>query len=183
MLGDFDVFVSYSTDTKPLAEELTKALEREGIDAWVDFKDLKPGQQWQRELEHAVNTAKWFVIVVAPESHATRWQEAEWSAALARAWGDADKRLLPVVVGGSEPPPFLRGWVPLTVDPTAEPSTWTGRVLDAMNAGAQREPSEGKIVDQQEYEKRLDQIAHAAGTQPNGHPDQPPSSEALPQTD
>lgn len=40
-----NVFISYASDTKPLAEELARALESQGIEPWVDFKDLQPGQR------------------------------------------------------------------------------------------------------------------------------------------
>ena len=46
-----NVFISYASDTKPLAEELTRALESQGIEPWVDFKDLQPGQRRREELE------------------------------------------------------------------------------------------------------------------------------------
>src|SRR6266446_6666256 len=58
-----NVFISYASDTKPLAEELTRALESQGIEPWVDFKDLQPGQRWREELERAIDAAQWFVIL------------------------------------------------------------------------------------------------------------------------
>jgi len=52
-----NIFISYASDTKPLAEELTRALESQGIEPWVDFKDLQPGQRWREELERAIDAA------------------------------------------------------------------------------------------------------------------------------
>jgi hypothetical protein len=45
--------------------------------------------------------------------------------------------MLPVV-SGAEPPPFLRNWVPLNIDPAAEPSAWTRRVLDVLRSAGDR---------------------------------------------
>ena len=56
MASGSSVFISYAADTKPLAEELTRALENQGIEAWVDFKNLRPGQRWKDELERALGT-------------------------------------------------------------------------------------------------------------------------------
>ena len=53
-----DVFISYASDTKSLTEELARALEREGIHAWADFKDLKPGQLLKDEIEEALERAQ-----------------------------------------------------------------------------------------------------------------------------
>jgi hypothetical protein len=102
-----NVFISHTWDTKPLAEELTKALEKQGIEAWVDFKDLRPGQLWKEELERAIDSAAFIVFLFTPDSPATPWQEAEWSTALARIWASQDKKLLPVVFGKSDTPPFF----------------------------------------------------------------------------
>jgi len=43
--------------------------------AWADFKDLRPGQRWHDELERALESADWFVILVSPQSYASPWQK------------------------------------------------------------------------------------------------------------
>ena len=162
MASGSSVFISYATDTKLLAEELTRALESQGIEAWVDFKDLRPGQRWKDELEHAIGAAQWVLILVSSGNRATAWQEAEWSAALSHSWADSDKRLLPVVFGQTEPPPFLRNWVSLRVDPAKEPLTWTRHVLDALRSG-RNEAVHGVVAqNRRERQKRLDEISKAA---------------------
>src|SRR5260370_30602985 len=157
MASGSSVFISYATDTKLLAEELTRALESQGIEAWVDFKDLQPGQRWKDELERAIAAAQWVLILVGSGSRATAWQEAEWSAALTRTWADSDKRLLPVVFGESEPPPFLRNWVSLRVDPAKEPSTWTRHVLDALRSVRNEAVHGVRVQNRRERQKRLDE--------------------------
>src|SRR5690348_69099 len=118
-----NVFISYAADTKPLAQQLTKELESRGLEPWVDFKDLHPGQRWRDELERAIDEAHWLLILVGSGSRATLWQEVECSALLARTWENRDKQLLPIVFGNEDPPPFLRNWVALRVNPGTEAST------------------------------------------------------------
>jgi hypothetical protein len=156
------VFISYASDMKRQAQELTSALEGQGMEAWVDFKDLRPGQRLRDELERALDTAQSFVILVGSGSRATPWQEAEWSAALARAWSDREKMLLPVIFGEGSPPPFLRNWVPLRVDPDHQASTWTGRVLDTLRNPAAESVQEMSLQNREERRKRLDQITRSA---------------------
>jgi hypothetical protein len=160
MATESDVFISYAEDTKPLAEELTKALEKQRFQAWADFKDLQPGARWRDEIERSLDKASWLLILVSPRSRATGWQEAEWRAALTKVWSDSDKRLWPVVVGGTEPPPFLWSWVSLTIDPAKEPANWTRRVLDVLRW----QPSEGMhdLRDENRARRRLDEIGRAA---------------------
>lgn len=174
MTSELNVFISHGADTKPLAEELTQALESQGIEAWVDFKDLRPGQRWKDELERAIGAANCVVILVGSGNQATAWQEAEWSTALARTWADTGKRLIPVVFGQTEPPPFLRNWVSLRVDPAKEPSTWTRHVLDALRS-ARNETVHGiGIQNRRERQERLDEISKVAEELREGPPDNPP---------
>jgi hypothetical protein len=157
-----DVFISYADDTQPLAEELTKAFETRGIQAWVAFKDLQPGQNWRDELDRAVEQAQWLLILAGPDNRTAPRQEAEWQAALTSAWADSNKKMVPVVVGGSATPAFLRRWPPLMVDPAAEPGTWTRRVLDVIQSGANR-PLRGLTPEEKwEREQRLTEIGKAA---------------------
>lgn len=136
---------------------LAKALESQGLEAWADFKDLHPGQQWREELQRAVAEAQWFLILVGAESRATPWQEAEWSAALAGAWADRQKRVLPIVFGRNDPPPFLRNWIALTVNPGTEPATWTSQVIDILR----KQEVHANPASREERRKRLDEIREA----------------------
>jgi len=156
------VFISYAADTKSRAQELTRALESQGIEAWVDFKDLRPGQRWRDELDRAIGSAVWLLILVGSGSRSTAWQEAEWSTALARSWSDNNKRLLPVVFGEAEPPPFLRDWVSLRVDPDKEPTTWTRHVLDALRSLRNEAAHDVLGQSRRARAKRLDEISRAA---------------------
>ena len=162
MASESDVFISYAADTKLLAEQLTQALQTQGFHVWSDFKDLRPGQVWQDEIERALESARSFVIIVGPTSWASSWQEYEWRAALVKVWSDSDKRMIPVVVGGTEPPPFLRNWVSLIVDPAAEPANWTRHVVDALLSAPNElvhAPSAGSW---RERQRRFDEISRMA---------------------
>jgi nitroreductase len=82
---------------------------------------------------------------------------------LTKVWSDSDKRLIPVVVGGTVPPPFLRNWVWLTIDPDREPANWTRRVVVAALRSAREDtrhvPSQ---EDRRERRQRLDEISRSA---------------------
>ncbi len=174
MATNANVFISYASDTRPLAEQLTRDLKSQGMEPWVDFKDLQPGHLWKEELERAIDEAHWLLILVGSNSRATRWQEKEWSTALARTWLDREKHLLPIVFGQDGPPPFLQNWVALTIDPETESSTWTRKVIDVLrnrrNEGANRGP---KV--REARQERLDEIRQAAEILRQGQPDIPPA--------
>lgn len=175
------MFISYAADTKPLAEQLTGALESQGIEAWVDFKDLVPGQRWKDQLDRAVGAARCMLILVGPASRATVWQEAEWSAALARTWADANTRILPILFGQMDPPPFLRNWVHLRVDPDKEPSTWTRHVVDALRSDRYEVLHGAETANRLERQRRLDELSHAAEELRKDGPETPIVAEVRPE--
>ncbi len=174
MASGANVFISYASDTRPLAEELTKALESQGIEPWVDFKDLHPGQLWKEELERAIDAAQWVLILVGSHSRTTRWQEAEWSAALTRSWVDREKRLLPIMFGQDDPPPFLRNWVALRVNPDTEASTWTRKVIDILR-NLRNEAIHTGAKSREERQQRFAEIRQAVEAFREEQPDTPPA--------
>lgn len=161
MLTESDVFISYARDTAPLAKQLSQALETQGFPPWIDFKDLRAGQDWQDEIGRALDKAATFLILMTPDSLSSSWQETEWRAALTRVWSDSAKRLIPVVVGGTEPPPFLRNWISLDVDPAAEPTDWTRHVVDALRTPNQAAHAPLAAVRRAHWQ-RLEEITRAA---------------------
>jgi hypothetical protein len=170
-----NVFISYASDTKPLAEALTKELESQGIEPWVDFKDLHPGQRAREELERAIDKAVWFLVLVGSKSRTTPRLEAEWSAALARTWESQDKRLLPIVFGNGEPPAFLRNWVALRVNPDTEALTWTRKVLDVLR-NVRTEAIHDASKGSKEFQRRLEELNDGVEALREGQPN-PPSTE------
>jgi hypothetical protein len=83
MATESEVFIS-AADTKLLAEQLTDALQTQGFHAWADFNDLRPGQLRLDELEHALDKARSFLILVSAKSRASARQETEWRAMLTK---------------------------------------------------------------------------------------------------
>ncbi len=175
MATNASVFISYASDAKQQAEELTRDLERQGIDPWVDFKDLQPGQRVSEELQSAIDRAAWFVFLVGSKSRTTPWLEAEWSAALARTWESEDKRLLPIVFGDGQLPPFLRNWVALRVNPDTEGSTWTRKVLDVLRSVRSASAAHDAGKGSKEFQRRLEELSLAAKALREDQPARDPS--------
>ena len=114
-------------------------------------------------------------LLVGSDSRTTPWQEAEWSAALARTWADREKRLLPIVFGHDDPPPFLRNWVALRVNPGTTASTWTGEVIDILR-NLRNEAVHGDSQNREQRRKRLEELRDAVEALREEQPDVPPAS-------
>jgi len=99
-------------------------------------------------------------VLVGPHSSSPPWLEAERQTILAKAWSDSRKSVIPILFGDGDSPAFLRSWVPLRVDPDAEPAKWTSRVLDALRS--QRKPAALSAADRRKREERLREMGRAA---------------------
>ena len=84
------IFISYSRNDMELAERVVSLLEGE-FEIWWDEKIL-PGQMWEFEIEHELETADWVVVLFTSASIKSEWVRNEAKRALKK--GGA--RLLPL---------------------------------------------------------------------------------------
>ena len=55
------VFLAYVEEDQAAVRKLYRVLEQHGFRAWMDKKDLLPGQNWPRSIETAIQTSDYFV--------------------------------------------------------------------------------------------------------------------------
>ena len=67
-----DVFISYSTKNKDIADAIVKKLEEGGIACWYAPRNIEPGQEWVSAIRDALNAAKVFVLILTDESNGSR---------------------------------------------------------------------------------------------------------------
>lgn len=88
-----DVFISYSSTDKEIAEEICKSLESQSISCWMAPRDITSGTEWAESIVNAINTCKVFVLVLSSDSNS--------SPHVVREVGRAANRgipILPVIV-------------------------------------------------------------------------------------
>lgn len=68
------VFLSYRSTERPFALKLAASLRSSGVQVWVDClpDGIRPGDDWPRTLEEALNTCASAVVVLSPEYAASR---------------------------------------------------------------------------------------------------------------
>ncbi len=110
------VFISYcasnadgSTSTDyHIALALKKALEKTGIDVWLDKDELKGGDEYERKIERYINTCSLFIplISVTTNSRPVGFFRKEWNWALRKLpnfTGSNRPFLLPIALQGIDP--------------------------------------------------------------------------------
>ena len=141
-----DVFISYSADAKKWAEKLSDSLDAEGLSAWSDFKSLRPGERWFDQLQRALDDARFYILVVGPRNVTRETQDREWQAALEHTWSDSRKRIIPVLIGHADSPPFLRNWVSLKFDPALGESALMEGILSIIKGSPRQDKRERELA-------------------------------------
>ncbi len=85
------VFISYSRKDKDFVQKLAAALAAQKREAWVDWKDIAPTAEWQKEILTNIEAADNFVFVIGPESAASPNCRKEIDHAVAN-----HKRMVPI---------------------------------------------------------------------------------------
>jgi TIR domain len=66
-----DVFISYSRKDKDFVRRLDESLKSRSREAWVDWEDIRPTEEWMQAIYAAIEGADTFVFVLTPDSVAS----------------------------------------------------------------------------------------------------------------
>lgn len=102
-----DVFLSYPTAYKDFAEGLRNELSRQGLQVWSSNGVHHPETDWHRLIEEATRSARHLLVIVGPQAGVDPAQQFTWQAVLQSIWQDPEKCLIPILLRGAEPPPFV----------------------------------------------------------------------------
>ena len=67
--SQFDVFVSYSTKEKAVADAVVSVLENEGIRCWYAPRDIEPGADWADSITQAIHRCKMMILVFSKNAN------------------------------------------------------------------------------------------------------------------
>src|SRR5436305_1338436 len=87
-----EVFISYSRKDKDFVRRLDEGLKTRGREAWVDWEDIRPTEEWMQAIYAAIEGADTFVFVLTPDSVASAVCGREIAHAAAN-----NKRMVPIV--------------------------------------------------------------------------------------
>ena len=64
-----DIFLSYSSEDKTVADAVCNGLESQNIRCWVAPRDVGPGQDWAATIVDAIEQCRIFVIILSSGSN------------------------------------------------------------------------------------------------------------------
>jgi tetratricopeptide (TPR) repeat protein len=89
-----EVFISYSRKDTDFVRRLDEALKSRGREAWVDWEDIRPTEEWMQAIYAAIEGADTFIFVLTPDSVTSVVCGREIAHAVAH-----NKRMVPIVAG------------------------------------------------------------------------------------
>ena len=67
-----DVFISYSTKNKNVADAVVSDFEQHGIKCWYAPRDILPGEEWVTAITNALESSRALVLIFTEESNNSR---------------------------------------------------------------------------------------------------------------
>jgi hypothetical protein len=87
-----EVFISYSRKDKEFVRRLHEALSRRDREAWIDWEDIRPTEEFMQAIYGAIEGSDTFIFVLTPDSVASITCGHEIAHAAAH-----NKRMVPIV--------------------------------------------------------------------------------------
>jgi hypothetical protein len=106
MSQKYDVFISYSSRDRAMAEELAIRLREAGLSPFFDRWCLPGGKPWGPLLEQAIQESASCAVLIGREGIGP-WQAREIWVALDRQGRDPDFPVIPILLPGAEEVPSL----------------------------------------------------------------------------
>lgn len=79
-----DVFFSYSTKDKPIADAIVASLEQNNIRCWYAPRDIKPSDDWGKAITNAIEHSKVFLLIFSGNSNRSQRVLDELNLAIAQ---------------------------------------------------------------------------------------------------
>ncbi|MFZ5857848.1 MAG: toll/interleukin-1 receptor domain-containing protein, partial [Chloroflexota bacterium] len=137
-----NVFLCHAKEDKPTVRELYRQLTAEGwMDVWLDEENLFPGQEWDMEIEKAVEAAD--VVIVCLSAHSVS-KEGYVQKELRFVLNIADEKpegtifVIPLRLDDCQVPRRIRGWQYADYFPNEEHPRAFQRLLFSMKMRARR---------------------------------------------
>jgi hypothetical protein len=69
--GHHDVFISYSSKDKPIADAVCASLEYNAIRCWIAPRDVLPGEDFPKAIINGINESKIMVLIFSANANAS----------------------------------------------------------------------------------------------------------------
>ena len=107
------IFLIYAHSDKKAVRKLYKCLAQNRMHAWLDEKDLLPGQNWKHEIRHAILRSDVVIVCLSRQFNKQggfRHEELKIALQKAKAFPEGEIFLIPARLEKCDMPVPLRQW-------------------------------------------------------------------------
>ena len=79
-----DVFISYSSNDKTIADAVVAGLEQKGVRCWVAPRDLTPGISWGQGIAEAIEKSRVMVVIISENANQSKQVAREVERAISK---------------------------------------------------------------------------------------------------
>jgi hypothetical protein len=159
-----DVFISYCSEDKPIADAVCATLEGQGTRCWIAPRDILPGTDWGEAIVDAINESKAMLLVFSSKANASPQIKREVERAVHRGIP-----LIPVRLDDALPSKSLEYFIstPHWLDALTPPlESHLQRVAQAVKALLQRLAGSGGTGPAADAQASASAFAAGAGQDP-----------------
>jgi hypothetical protein len=91
-----EVFLSHSSENRPIATAVAETLRNHGVPVWYSTTNIMTAQLWQDQIGKALRRCDWFMVLVSSAAIASTWVKRELSYALNHS--QYDDHIVPVMI-------------------------------------------------------------------------------------
>jgi len=102
-----NVFISYSHRDKKYADLISKSLEIEGHEIWIDSIKFKEGDNWLSKITNTIKDIDAFILIISKNSLSSEWVSREISAIALGEISKGRTRIIPVLLDKSTVPQYI----------------------------------------------------------------------------
>lgn len=83
----YDVFISYASEDRPVVEQIIQDFRRAGVTYWVDHEQIDFGDRITEKIEEGLRESKYVVVCLSANLGRSNWVRAEYGSILHKELG------------------------------------------------------------------------------------------------
>jgi hypothetical protein len=97
---EYDVFISHSSDDKPVVRQLAERLRSDGLRVWLDEWIIQPGDSIPLAIENGLEQSRTLILCMSANSFASEWVTLERHTVMFRDPTNLQRRFIPLRLDG-----------------------------------------------------------------------------------
>lgn len=102
------VFLSHSSQDKPLAKKLARELTEAGVDVWLDEWNIAVGDSISTRIQEGLDSSDYVAVMLTKSSVSSGWVNKEWQSKVGDEASRRQTIILPLKFDDCDVPRLLR---------------------------------------------------------------------------